>query len=136
MKKFEKISYRKLTARQQENYNFSKISALLADYGFNTLRLTDDWKGADFIANHVDGETFLKVQLKGRFTLDKKYVGKNIWVCFKYRGDWYLYPHDEVISALAAYSNFQNTESWTTHGKIHNGNPSRRDLELLKSYKL
>jgi hypothetical protein len=43
MKNFDKIDYKKLTARQQENYNFQKISALLADYGFSTLRLSDDW---------------------------------------------------------------------------------------------
>ncbi|MEK7524543.1 MAG: hypothetical protein AAB588_05960 [Patescibacteria group bacterium] len=136
MRKFEKIGYIKLTARQKENYNFSKISALLADYGFNTLRLSDDWQGADFIANHIDGETFLKVQLKGRFTLDKKYVGKNIWVCFSYDETWYLYPHDEVIGRLAEYSNFQNTESWKKHGNYHKENPTRSDAELLKSYKL
>lgn len=136
MKKFEKVGYKTLTARQQENYNFLKISALLADYGFNTLRLTDDWQGADFIANHIDGETFLKVQLKGRFTLDKKYIGKNIWVCFPYRGEWYLYPHDKVVSELAEYSNFQNTESWKKQGKISNGRPTKRDIQLLKNYKL
>lgn len=136
MKNFDKIDYKKLTARQQENYNFQKISALFADYGFSTLRLNDDWQGADFIANHVDGQTFLKVQLKGRFTLDKKYIGKNIWICFPHRSDWYFFPHDKIVVKLAAHSNFQNTESWKKQGNISNGNPTRKDLDLLKSYKL
>lgn len=136
MNKFKKVNYEKLTARQQENYNFSKISALLADYGFQTLRLSDDWQGADFIANHIDGETFLKVQLKGRFTLQKKYIGKNIWIGFPHKGNWYLYPHDEVMNLLAEYSNFQNTEAWKELGKMHNGNPTRKDIELLKNYAL
>jgi hypothetical protein len=35
---------------------------VLADYGFLTMRLSDDWQGADFIAQHIDG-AFLKVQL-------------------------------------------------------------------------
>lgn len=46
---FPKISYRELNARQKENFNFQKVSAVLADYGFVTFRLSDDWQGADFI---------------------------------------------------------------------------------------
>jgi hypothetical protein len=35
------------------------VSAVLADYGFMTMRLRDDWQGADFIAQHVEGAKFL-----------------------------------------------------------------------------
>jgi len=63
---FSRVAYSDLNSRQKENYNFQKVAARLADYGFNSIRLTDDWQGADFIAVHIDGETFLKVQLKGR----------------------------------------------------------------------
>jgi hypothetical protein len=52
---FERVSYEKLTARQQENFSFHKVAAHLADFGFNCMRLTDDWLGADFIALHNDG---------------------------------------------------------------------------------
>lgn len=62
---FLRVAYGKLNARQKESYNFQKVAARMADNGFNCLRLTDDWQGADFIACHIDGETFLKVQLKG-----------------------------------------------------------------------
>ena len=58
---FTRVDYKKLNARQKENYNFQKVSAFLADYGYVTLRLSDDWQGADFIAYHVNGESFLKV---------------------------------------------------------------------------
>jgi hypothetical protein len=77
------IEYSNLNSRQKENYNYQKISAVLADYGFITHRLTDDWQGADFIAQHFDGKTFLKVQLKGRLTFDKKYLGKDIYIAFR-----------------------------------------------------
>jgi hypothetical protein len=69
-------------ARRKENYNYHKVSALLADYGFTTLRLSDDWQGADFIAQHIDGRQFVKVQLKGRLYFGKKYVGKELFVAF------------------------------------------------------
>jgi hypothetical protein len=45
------ISYASLNPRQKENYNYQKLSALLADYGFVTMRLSDDWRGADMIAS-------------------------------------------------------------------------------------
>lgn len=64
--RFKKIQYVDLNARQKENYNFQKIAASLAEYGYSCMWLNDDWQGADFIANHIDGVEFLKVQLKGR----------------------------------------------------------------------
>jgi hypothetical protein len=82
----KRIEYSKLNARQKENHNYQKVSALLADYGFVTLRLSDDWRGADFIAQHIDGETFLKVQLKSRLTLRQDYVGKDLFVAFRNEG--------------------------------------------------
>ena len=80
--KIGKIDYRKLNGRQKENYNFQKISGILADYGFATIRLSDDWNGADFIAQYADGKTLLRVQLKGRLDIGKKYEGKNLWLFF------------------------------------------------------
>ena len=56
-----RIQYKQLNARQKENYNYQKLAAILADYGFVTMRLSSDWQGADLIAQHIDGETFLKV---------------------------------------------------------------------------
>ena len=76
---FRPVAYESLNSRQKENHNFQKVAARLADYGYNCLRLTDDWQGADFMACHVDGETILKVQLKGRLTINKKYLKRWIY---------------------------------------------------------
>ena len=46
----ERIQYDDLKGKQQEIYNFQKVSAHLADYGYTTIKLDDDWMGADFIA--------------------------------------------------------------------------------------
>lgn len=53
----KKIQYDELNAKAKEMYNFQKVSAKLADYGFTTMWLHNDWKGADFIAVHIDGVT-------------------------------------------------------------------------------
>jgi hypothetical protein len=32
-----------------------KVAAILGDYGFNCIKLADDWQGADFLPYHKDG---------------------------------------------------------------------------------
>lgn len=59
-KAIDKINYTALNDRQKETYNFQQVSAVLAQYGFATIKLNDDWQGADFIAQHINGELFLK----------------------------------------------------------------------------
>jgi hypothetical protein len=98
--KLSKISYNDLNSKAKEMYNFQKVSAKLADYGFTTMWLNNDWQGADFIAVHIDGVTDLKIQLKSRLSFAKKYKGKNIYICFISKGNIYLYPHDEVLKQL------------------------------------
>lgn len=132
---FQKISYDQLNARQKENYNFQKIAAILAEYGYSCMWLNDDWQGADFIANHIDGVEFLKVQLKGRLMIDKKYVGKDIWVAFRQGGDTYLYPHDEAIEMIAQkFSKTMERAGWVIDGGASwpNPMPKRLALEMAK----
>ena len=112
MPNLTKINYSELNSRQQENYNFQKVAGYLADYGFNCLKLSDDWQGADFLAIHVDGELFLKVQLKGRLTLNQKYSGKNIHIAFLDGQDCYLYPHDELRDLILSSNKVAHTKSW------------------------
>ena len=112
----QKIYYENLNARQQEIYNFQKVSSIFADYGFTTVKLSDDWMGADFIAISFDGSKHIKVQLKGRMTFEKKYLGKEIMVCFCDRKNdcWYLYDHDELLKKFV--KDIGNTESWSIKG--------------------
>ena len=83
---FQPINTDELNGRQKEIYNFQKSAALLADYGFNCIKLDDDWNGADFLDHHFDGTTTLKVQLKARLTIDRKYAGQDLWMNFPRRG--------------------------------------------------
>ena len=108
------INYSDLNARQKENYNFQKVSAVFAGYGYNSIRLNDDWQGADFIAYHKDGQQSLKVQLKGVLTVDaKKYYKKDIWVCFPWMKRWYIYDHDTALSwLLDTRARMGETKGW------------------------
>lgn len=136
--KLNKIVYSKLNSRQKETYNFQKVSSILADYGFATIKLNDDWQSADFIAQHIDGITFLKVQLKSRLTFSEKYKGKNIFISFPYKDNWYLADHDELLNIfLKKYKNeMAASKSWTESGGYSWGTLSKTHLDILEEYKL
>ena len=122
--KLEKISYDSLKPRQQEIFNFQKIAGLLADYGFNCIKLADDWQGADFLAYHKDGIETLRVQLKSRLTIDKKYIGKGLCIAFTLGSHWYLIEHDNLIDHISNHTNWLNTPSWLDKGTYHSVAPN------------
>ena len=127
---FEKINYKLLNGKQKENFNFHTVAAKLAEYGYNSMRLTDDWQGADFISVHINGEEMIKIQLKSRFTIDKKYLGKDIWIAFIENGVVKLYKHDEVIPLLK--SNVKDGISWATYGGYTWGKTPKVYDEIIK----
>jgi hypothetical protein len=130
----KKINYNDLNSKQQENYNFHKVAAVLADYGFTSIRLSDDWQGADFIAQHIDGQTFLKVQLKGRrMSFAKKYIGKEIYICFVTDEGVYLYPHDLLLNKIERKI---SDKTWLAKGTWSTPKLSKYFKTLLKTYML
>lgn len=129
--KFEKINYNELNVKAKEMYNLQKSSAILADYGFTTMWLNNDWEGADFIAVHTDGNTTLKIQLKARLYFDKKYMNKNIYICFREEGETYLYSHDDLLNQISIYKKAVDNK-----GFRHLKHIPEKYKELLEAYKL
>ena len=109
---FKKVNYKDLNSKQKENYNFHKVSSKLADYGFNSMRLNDDWEGADFIS--INKDEMIKVQLKGRFTIDKKYIGKDIFISFLEDEKVKIYKHDDALEVIP--ENVKISKSWSEVG--------------------
>ncbi len=134
---FRPVAYESLNSRQKENHNFQKVAARLADYGYNCLRLTDDWQGADFMACHVDGETILKVQLKGRLTIDKKYLGKSIHIAFFHGQDCYIYDHDDFVVHLEQNGLIgADSVTWHQAGGRSWPSPPSWAIKLLSEYRI
>jgi len=133
----KRVSYSKLSNRAQENYNFAKVAAILADFGFSTMRLSDDWHGADFIAHDPKGGTLL-VQLKGRLEVNKKYMYKNagqhIYVCFPTRTQprvWFMYHHDTLLVYMLRTEAISR-DAWARNAGQSRLNPSKNILSFLK----
>ena len=137
---YKKIRYSELNSRQQESHNFHKVAARLADNGFNCVHLTDDWQGADAIAIHTDGETYLKIQLKGRCTINRKYQGKSILIAFVCDDTVYLYDHDSFIQHIR--ENRPNTlasASWRDQGEFswpNRPNPPKWIFEFIEANRI
>ena len=135
--KFDRIDYMELNSKQKEIYNFQKLSSVLADYGFNCIKLTDDWQGADFLAYHKDGQNTLRVQLKSRLTINKKYQGKEIYIAFPFKNAWYVIKHENLLELVEEVSpSWFQSVSWLEHGGYASGSPAKALIQLLEPYKL
>ncbi|MCG8453982.1 MAG: hypothetical protein MI717_12470 [Spirochaetales bacterium] len=112
------------------------MAAVLADFGFNCLWLNDDWQGADFIAVHNDGSTFLKVQLTGTSHSLQKIHGKRLVYHLSDSRKWYIYPHDELLEQLVSLGYVANTDSWEQKGEYSWPKIPQKILAKLQPYLL
>ncbi len=134
--KLKKIAYSKLNSKQKEIFNFQKVAGLLADYGFNCLKLSDDWQGADFLAYHKDGTHTLKVQLKSRVTIEKKYQNQSLYMAFPLNNTWYLIEHDGLVALAKNHTNWLTSKSWRTGGMYSSTHPNPEFVAALQDSKL
>ncbi len=103
--------------------------------GYNVfLPVTD--QGIDFIIHReCDGDLKL-IQQKSRWTIDRKYLGRNIWVAFLSREEWYLAPHDEMIALESAKGTTLETASWREGNQYSRANLSHADELIYAPYRL
>ena len=71
--------------------------------------------------------TTLRVQLKSRVVISKKYQGKDLHLAFPADGRWYLVPHDKLIVIAAETTPWLRSSSWIRAGEYSAPRPSRAD---------
>lgn len=128
--KLKRINYRRFKKSQKMAYNFTKFSAILADYGFTPSWRSSDLQRGNIIARHIDGKHRIRVQLTTRMTFWKKLIGKNMNVAFFAAGHWYLYPHDKLLREATAVKNIKQTAAWKKTG-LYNFHPLTKYARLL-----
>lgn len=96
-----------------EAINRNTVVSLALEQGFNVFLPVYDG-GVDFILYRESDGLLHKVQLKSRWTIDRKYEGRDIWIVFPIAGDWYLMPHDEMVTK--AEPGIIESLSWTKDG--------------------
>lgn len=108
----------------REVINRNTVVSLALDQGFNAFLPVYDG-GVDFILYRESDGVVRKVQLKGRWTIDRKYIDRDIWMAFPIAGAWYVMPHDEMV-ALAEAEGVTKTVSWTEGGAYSKPRRQRR----------
>jgi hypothetical protein len=104
-----------------EVINRNTVVSLALKQGYNAFLPVYDG-GVDFILYRENDRHLLKVQLKARWTIERKYIGRDIWIAFPVGEDWYLMPHDQMLAA-AETDGVTKTASW-----VENDAYSRRRL--------
>ena len=138
---FKKVDSEKLENKEKEVYNYHKATAKLADYGFDCIRIVNDWDGVDFLAYHSIDAVTLRVQLKGRPTIERKYLNKGLWIIFpmenRKENDWYLIQHDLLVRILGIHiPSCLKNKAWNRDGKCDWGNPTKVIKKVLEKYRL
>ena len=115
-----------------EYSNFVNLAAHLVGYGFHCSWLPVDDSGADFIGVHIKSNQVIKVQVKSRITIDKKYENKNLLIAFpkteKYPDkEWVIVPHDELIPL------FTTPENYAKNGGRSAGSVPKRIWNQIKN---
>ncbi len=117
----------------REVINRNTVVSLALDQGFNAFLPVYDG-GVDFILYRESDGVVRKVQLKGRWTIDRKYIDRDIWMAFPIAGAWYVMPHDEMV-ALAEAEGVTKTVSWTEGGAYSKPRPSKATIAACASYR-
>ena len=117
----------------REVINRNALVSLALANGYNAFLPVYDG-GIDFIlANETTGDTKL-VQLKGRWMIDRKYLGRDIWIAFHDAGRWYVAPHDEMVRHAEGYG-FTQSASWTEGGAYSRKTRSKRMVADFAPYR-
>jgi len=120
----------KLSSEAVEAINRNALVTVALKRGFNAYLPVCD-EGIDLILHSESTNDTRLVQLKGRWTIDRKYIGRNIWIAFPDRGSWYVIPHDSLLELGERHT---NTDSWQK-GTYSKGSLSKQDLAELQPYR-
>ena len=112
----------------------NELTTLLLRQAYNVFLPVYD-HGIDLIAHREADDDLKLVQQKSRWTIAKKYLGRNIWIAFRDDGKWFLAPHDELVGFGEA-AGYTATRSWIEKGLYHRRAMTRNLRELCEKYRL
>ena len=135
----KRVTYSSLGSKEQESYNTSKLISAMAEYGYlECMKINGDKWGADLLFYRSSDSDVKKVQLKGRATFSKHYIGKDLYVAFPgaFSGEWYLYNHDELVQQCIFKSTWTQSSSWCKSGGYSWNEPPKWLKAELQRWKI
>ena len=126
---------KELNSQAREFVSRSEVLPFFVRDGF--LPYIPAWdEGIDFIVYREQDDLLIKIQLKSRWSIDRKYIGRNIGMLFGNGGDmkeWYLFPHDVMVSFAQENTEFLKSKSWNAK---HGAQGASRDVGLYNVPKM
>jgi len=126
---------KKLNGRSVEMTNRMNLIKVAFDRGYVAyLPVVDE--GIDLILLREQPYDLKLVQLKSRWTIDKKYMDRNIWIAFPDgEASWYLAPHDEFVDLAKALGFADGSQSWEKRGAYSRGTLNSALRESMGKYR-
>lgn len=113
-----------MNTRATELINKYEFINLVLPFGFSPFIPEFD-DGIDFILHREKDNVHLNIQLKSRWLVDRKYLGRSIWIAFpdgaEPQRNWYLVPHDLMVAH--GQMKFSQSKSWAD-GNYHRAAPA------------
>ena len=117
----------------REVINRNTVASLALEKGFNVFLPVYDG-GVDFILYRESDGMIRKVQLKSRWMIDAKYIGRDIWIAFPMAGEWYLMRHDDMLASAEA-DGTTKSKSWIEGRAYSRPRPSAAVIAKCAAYK-
>lgn len=117
-----------MDARLIEYRNGQKLISKMLERGYECFVPLFD-TGIDYIFFNSQAFRYLNVQLKSRWTIQKKYEGRGIYIAFPYGDDICLVEHDRMVELVGERA--RQTKSYRVQGCYHNPKPPQSILAQL-----
>lgn len=130
----------RIDGRMIEMANRHELISMALKMGFNAFQPIID-QGIDFILHREGDQKLIKVQLKSRFRLDKKYEGRDLWMAFPSGDQWYLIPCDTLLSyadecLIGTRSKKREIYSWRNRLNHHSAEIPKTMRPKMEEFKL
>ena len=106
--------------------------AKLAEHGYRCV----NQRGTEILASNHELDRPIRIQIKTRIGIYRKFLGNDTYMCFPIGGDWYLIPHDVLMEIVRDRTNWLNTESWNIQGVYHSASPSKFLIKGISEFAL
>ena len=120
---------------RERSDNVQNCVKVLAQHGY-TRTGPSDHPDADFLANHRDGPSAIKVRVATRVDIRSRIRDQDIHMSFPVHSSWYLVPHDELVRIAGETTPWLWSNSWVDRGWYGSANPFKAMLERLEEFAL
>ena len=133
----ETVNAKRGLPRRWRTGNIQQAADALERVGYTCAAPPHTLQDVDIMAQSNDGSPNIKVRCPGRLSIQKKYLGECLHICFQdQNGVWYLALHDELVRIAGDTTPWLDSPSWQDNGGYSSANPSSKMRYSLRPFAL